>query len=140
MSAYCTIDELKAEFSARKDWGVGSAPSDYKIAAIIDEESDRVDSYCRDRYILPFSPVPGRICSLALCLSVARVRDIIWEGADGGDALAKRKHDDAMKELADIQAGRSNLDAPGLGAGEVSPGAPLANLPDDSMFGRGQTF
>lgn len=139
-SAYCTIDELKGEFSSRKDWGVGYAPADDKLQAIIADESDRIDSYCRNRYVTPFSPVPDRVRSLALALAVARVRDILYEGADSADDLAGRKHDDAMRELLDIQAGRATLDAEELSSDDASPGAPAADLPDDSFFTRSKLF
>ena len=132
---YCTTDELKAWIGKPFAWGVGNAPTDDEGEVIIASLQPDVDGYCRSRYTVPFDPVPDAIKKITLSLAAAQVV-AIWLKAAEDNPLYERFRDkerDALKRLADIQAGKFSLmDADD--AGTSVPGLPRASTPRDPFF------
>lgn len=86
--------------------GVATADQD----AALEAASDTADSYLRSRYTLPLTgygdDLKGAVCRMAAYELLASRG---YDPAAGGDESLQRRHDAAMRWLADVSAGRATV-------------------------------
>jgi phage gp36-like protein len=79
-------------------------------AAVLEEASGTVDSYCRARYITPLQPsdmVTARTLDIAVYLLFSRRR-----GGLQPTELVRQRYEDAIAFLKDVAAAKASLDQP----------------------------
>lgn len=75
-----------------------------------------IDSYCRGKYPVPFSPVPGVVTRL--CLDIT-THDL-WARRDGVSEDCRKRYTDAVAYLRDVAGGRVDLGVGGVSSAPES--------------------
>ncbi len=142
---YSSIAEVKRHFAQlpADAWGTGKLPSDATLLQIIAAGDALIDDYCRDWYVVPFSPsTPHTIAQISTDLAVAEVRKIIYADGpvpDEQNVVSRRETIKLLERIA--QGGPPSIDWPENAAGSASPGgAPLASTPPDAKFSSDQVW
>lgn len=130
--AYVTQAELIDRFGSDELLQVADRDNDSSVdsevtdAAIADADA-MIDSYCRNRYTVPFDPIPGEIRKVAA--DIARYN--LWD--DQASEEVERRYNHAVTWLKDVSAGRArvNVDAddetqPNLG--QIVVGSGISNF------------
>jgi len=114
---YCTQDDLKEQISEQTmieladDDGDG-VPDAGIIDALITESGDMIDSYLRDKYLVPFTDPPVLIKRICRNLTVC--------------ALYRRRLENLPDSIRDLQQEQLAL-LEKLASGQVRIGAPVAD-------------
>jgi phage gp36-like protein len=108
--AYCTqadIEKLIPTTSlAQLTTESGYIPDVDVVAEVIAQADAEIDSYCGKQYSVPFSPVPARIRTLSVDISIYRFylrRQIVPDPA-------RQRYEDAIAFLKDIARGLAVID------------------------------
>lgn len=121
--AYCTLDDLKAimpenDLIQLTDDSIPATQiNTYNAEKAISNTNELIDGYLRDRYVLPLSPVPGLINTLAVDITAWRLyaRRVKLTPPEG----VSERYRDALKTLELIRIGKLKL---GIGEKET-PGS-----------------
>ena len=128
-SAQDCIDRLgEAAVRLLGDVKGGDPPAWTLLGKALEDASEEIDSYVAARHELPLDPVPRLLVRLCVEMGVYRRA----EGAGLRTDERRRRYDDAIRLLRDIQSGRASLGiadpdppAPAEGPGVLfDPGAP----------------
>ncbi len=143
---YCTVDEVKAEFPfiSETEWGVGLAPDDTKLAAMIEENDSDIDAALDARFAVPFGTVPQSIMRISRDLTVADVRELVFSEEEQPDRVGPGRRKRAETRLTAIADGSYALDAQGAPQADTVAGddrRPTGTWEDDAdvddrAFGR----
>ena len=83
------------------------------LEAALDDATDEIDAYVGARHELPLDPVPRVLQRLCVEIGIYRRAD----SADRGTEEMRKRYEDAIRLLKDIQSGRASL-------GVADPDAP----------------
>ena len=134
MAAYCTIDDLIAEFGAAEITelsdrdGTGSQ-DDARLDRAINRASIEIDGYCSTRYVIPLTAVDPEVVGIACDLARYYLFD------DEVPDLVRERYQHAISVLRDIQAGRRSLaaDLVSAGAGIAVPGPKRPRMSSEAL-------
>lgn len=107
---YCTTEQIGSLIKPAQI-GVGNTPDENALEDMITRKSETIDGYCRDRYTVPFNPVPVPISDICVALVMAEVLAIIYKESKSPvveDARAAAR--DATRRLEAIQATKFSLE------------------------------
>ncbi len=76
-----------------------------ELEAALEDASDEIDAYIGARHELPLDPVPRVLQRLCVELGIYRRAD----SADRGTEEMRRRYEDGIRLLKDIQSGRASL-------------------------------
>jgi phage gp36-like protein len=104
------------------------------VARAISDAGELIDGYLRERYTLPFDPVPGLLNTLAADIAVWRLyaRRANIEPMEG----VKERYKNALKLLDQIRTGGLSLGTGSIAAPEGSGGTASSKTPGDRIFTR----
>jgi len=123
--AYSTLDDLLEKISRDEliELACDIRPDDYetdeayqeaveqelqeKIARAIEDADSEIDSYCGERYSLPFSPVPTLIRKLSVDIAIYG----LFARRQGAPEDRKIRYDNAVKLLLKLAEGTLTLGA-----------------------------
>lgn len=111
--AYCTkTDILKKITDAElaqltSETGV---TDDAVVTECISEADGEIDSYAGRQYIVPMSPVPDRVRSLSIDISIFRVASRRALKLGGINESIRQLYEDAIAFLKDVASGRAVID------------------------------
>jgi phage gp36-like protein len=107
---YCTTAQI-ASLIKPAQIGVGNCPDSSALEDLIARKAETIDGYCRDRYTVPFSPVPKSIGDMCLALVLGDIIPIIYKDnktqVDDARAAARQ----AIQRLEAIQATKFSVEA-----------------------------
>lgn len=95
-----------------------------EIGAALLAADEIIEGYVAGRYVLPLSPVPGFIVSIACDIARFRLHK------NGAPEHVIAAHDAALARLKDIQSGKFTLQSAGVAAPEISGGGPEFSAPE----------
>ncbi|MCK5505693.1 MAG: DUF1320 domain-containing protein [Thermodesulfovibrionia bacterium] len=121
------MDE-KTLIQLTSDDKTGEVDDSKVTAAILKADTVYVDPYCRDRYVVPFSPVPDEI----MFISSAIASYYLFRRKQKVSSSTLDKYIKAVAKLKDISEGKYTLE----GATEISDSSGIASTTE----GEGQTF
>lgn len=132
---YCTLADIQATVPSNDliqltdDQSPPVAVVTANVDRAINDAGELIDGYLRGRYVLPLTPVPGLINTLAADIAIYRLyaRRIKLTPPDG----VSSRYKDAMRILEQIQAGKSSLGSEAI-TGAITPEAsgPKFSAPD----------
>lgn len=106
-----------------------------RLEKALDDASDEIDSYIGARHALPLDPVPRLLTRLCVEIGIG----IRAAEADRGTEMRRKRYEEAIRLLKDIEAGKASLGAqdPDPPAEAASGGAPrFAQASPARQFGR----
>lgn len=107
---YCTTAQI-ANLIKPAQIGIGNTPDTTALEDLIQRKGETIDGYCRDRYTVPFVPVPQAVTDICLALVMGDLTPIIYKEnktqVDDARAAARQ----AIARLEAIQATRFSLAA-----------------------------
>ena len=112
--AYCTLDQLIAQYGEallaestdRGDVSTGEI-DETAVQAAIDSADALIDGYLKLRYALPLATLPALVNELALPIALYKLHAAV------ASQKVRQDYDDALKLLAQINAGTVRLDVAG---------------------------
>ena len=120
--AYATLSDLVARFGEEEllqltDRARVDAIDSTAVDAALADAGALIDGYLAQRYALPVSPVPALLTRVAADLARHALH-----GNAATDAV-RAAHDEALKILRDLSAGRAALPGAAVAAPGATPGA-----------------
>ena len=116
--AYCEITDIKSKLPAAEvqqlidDTGTETElVKDARITAAILAADKIIDSYCGQKYTVPFSSTPAVIKNISIDLSIWELASRRW-GMLEAPAMIKTNKDNAMSLLKDISKGSAIISVP----------------------------
>ena len=106
--AYCSESDLQARFGAEEvadllDLDNDANPDSNRLTSAQSDCDATIDGYISGRYDVPLVSVPTVIINLASNI----VRFLLW--GNGAPEEVRKRYDDSIKTLKDIQSGKFNL-------------------------------
>ncbi|MFH2098177.1 MAG: DUF1320 domain-containing protein [Pseudomonadota bacterium] len=111
--AYCTQTDIEEQLTPdglaqlSDDADLGEADASVMARAIEDADA-RIDSYCVNRYSVPFSPVPVLVRKISVDLAIY---DLMSRRFNEVPEERRRRFTDAISFLKDVGAGKATLGA-----------------------------
>jgi len=140
MALYADPASLQNLLGGPVAWGEGLAPDEAEVRARIQDNGELIDGFCRDRYTVPFDPVPRLIRAICVDLCLADLLPIIFHRNDEQLTRGRELRVFALARLDRIQSGRLSVQA-GDDAAEGMGGQVTWTPPtDDRLFTRDQDF
>lgn len=115
--------EELVELTDRADPPAGVVDSTV-VTRALDDTAALIDGYVGVRYELPIAAVPALLTNLAADIARYKLYD------EAPPEAVEKRHDDAIKTLRDIAAGKAKLDVAGAEPAGSTSGAPQFEAPD----------
>ena len=142
--AYITRTDLENAMGAGVvaqifDDGNTGAVNDDAIALLITEAEARVNSFLRQLYVIPLSPVPDLVKSIALdvATAIAQGRHPEYIRADGEKLMARAEADLEKLRMGTIKVDSVTLPTPRNAIISVGSGIAASPAPEPKKFGDG---
>ena len=110
---YSTPQQVQAELPHIRQWGQGVFPSVARIAGMIEQTDNQIDSHLAMRFEVPFDTVPQSVADISRDLTVSNVRALIFSQAPEPDRHGPDLRKRTMEWLTAIAGGTAALDPQG---------------------------
>jgi len=141
---YCTENDITQRYGVKKIGQLtgdptGTTVDSAKMAEVISDVSSMIDLYIGKQVALPLdaAQVPGFLRPLAVAEVYYQLKCLAPAGANGVAEMLYKQHEDRMRMLRDIAAGRITLGVIDVDAGRVTLPVPEEPLRTKTrLFGR----
>jgi phage gp36-like protein len=134
---YCTkadiLKHLSEDELVQLTADSGTNVDDAVVTEQIEGADSEIDSYTAKRYVVPMSPVPARIKSLSIVISIYKLHARRASKVGGINEAVRTDYEDAIAFLRDVASGKAVID------GAITP-TENAKTTGGSFKGSGRIF